>query len=81
MVPIGLRDEWARPVELLAQEQGAEVARFVNEWVERQLALARERRIHDQSARFRAQYNILRAAYPSAYGAPAPWAYLALLPA
>ena len=67
MIPIGVRDELIRSVEKLAQEQGTDTQSLVNAWIERQLALAREQRIRDESVRFRAQHSALRAAYAGEY--------------
>ena len=67
MTPIAIRDELVPALEKAAQEQGTDVASLVNDWVERQLALAREQKIRDESARFRAQHSQLRAAYLGEY--------------
>ncbi len=67
MTPIAIRAELVRALEKFAQEQGADVASLVNEWVERQLALAREQKIREESVRFRAQHSRLRTAYLGEY--------------
>ncbi len=67
MNPISIRDELMRSVEKLAQEQGTDVESLVNDWVERQLALAHEQKIREESIRFRAQHSALRAAYAGEY--------------
>src|SRR4051812_2212210 len=67
MTPIAIRDELIASLERYAQEQGTDVEALVNEWVERQLALAREQKIREESARFRSQHKSLRAAYMGQY--------------
>jgi Family of unknown function (DUF5678) len=67
MIPIAIRDELIRSAEKVAQEQGKDVASLVNEWVERELALAREQKIREESALFRAQHGALRAKYLGEY--------------
>jgi hypothetical protein len=67
MIPIAIRDELVRSIEKLAQEQGTNAESLVNEWIERQLSLAREQRIREESARFRAQHDRLWASYAGEY--------------
>lgn len=67
MIPIPVRDELIRSVEKLALEQGTNAEALVNEWIERQLALAREQRIREESVRFRAQHSALQATYAGQY--------------
>ena len=67
MVPIAIRDELIRSAEKVAQEQGTDVASLVNEWVRRELALAREQKIREESGRFRAQHSALQANYLGEY--------------
>ncbi len=67
MIPIAIRDELIRSVEKLAQDQGTDAESLVNEWIERQLALAREQQIREESARFRAQHSSLLATYTGEY--------------
>lgn len=67
MIPIAIRDDLIRSAEKVAQEQGRDVASLVNEWVERELALAREQKIREESARFRAQHSALQAKYLGEY--------------
>jgi len=67
MNPIAIRDELMRSVEKLAQEQGTDAESLVNEWVARELALAREQKIREEATRFRAQHSALQAAYPGQY--------------
>ena len=56
-----------RSVEKLAQDQGTDAESLVNAWIERELALAREQRIREESARFRAQHSTLHANYAGEY--------------
>ncbi|MEK7275709.1 MAG: hypothetical protein AAB427_00025, partial [Chloroflexota bacterium] len=51
------------PIRKVAAEQGTNVESVVNEWLSRQLALAREQKIREESARFRAKQAELRARY------------------
>jgi hypothetical protein len=67
MVRIAIRDELIRSVEKLAQDQGTDAESLVNAWIERELALAREQRIREESARFRTQHSALHAAYAGEY--------------
>ncbi len=67
MTSIEIRDELMGSLEKFAQEQGTDVDSLVNEWVRRQLALAREQKIREESVRFRSQQGALRAAYPVEY--------------
>lgn len=67
MMPITIRDDLIESIEKLAREQGTDVETLVNEWVERQLALAREQKIREESARFRSQHSALQMAYPGEY--------------
>jgi hypothetical protein len=67
MTPIAIRDELIRSVEKLAHEQDTDAETLVNEWIERQLALAREQKIREESIHFRAQHSQLRSAYPGEY--------------
>jgi hypothetical protein len=67
MIPIAIRDDLVRSAEKVAQEQGTDVASLVNEWIERELALAREQKIHEESVRFRAQHSDLQAKYLGEY--------------
>ncbi len=67
MIPIGIRDDLIRSAEKVAQDQGTDVASLVNKWVERELALAREQKIREESVRFRAQHGALRSRFLSEY--------------
>lgn len=67
MISIAIRDDLIRSAEKFAQEQGTDVASLVNQWVERELALAREQKIREESVLFRAQHSALQAKYPGEY--------------
>jgi len=67
MIPIAIRDDLIRSAEKVAQEQGTDVASLVNEWVERELALAREQKIREETVRFRAQHSALQTQYLGQY--------------
>ena|SRR5258707_27720 len=67
MIPIAIRDDLIRSAEKVAQERGTDVASLVNEWIERELALAREQKIREESARFRAQHSALQAKFLGEY--------------
>ena len=67
MSDIPIRDDLIRSVEKVAQEQNTDVESLVNAWVERQLALVREQKVREESARFRAQHSALLAAFPGEY--------------
>ena len=67
MIPIAIRDELVRSIEKLARELDTDPETLVNEWVERQIALAREQKIREESGRFRAQHSELRSAYAGEY--------------
>lgn len=67
MTPIAIRAHLVQALEKFAQEQGTDVASLVNEWVERQFALARDQKIRAESVRFRAPHSRLRTAYLSEY--------------
>jgi hypothetical protein len=67
MVPIPVRDDLLRSVEKLAEAQGTDAETLVNNWIEQQLALAREQGIRAEAERFRAQHAALLAAYAGEY--------------
>jgi hypothetical protein len=67
MTAIPVREELIRSVEKLAQEQGTNAEALVNEWIQRQLALAREQHIRAEAARYRAQHSALLPRYAGQY--------------
>lgn len=67
MTSVAIRDDLIHSLEKIAQEQGTDVDSLVNEWVRRELALAREQKIREESSRFRSQHSALRAAYLGEY--------------
>ncbi|MEP7356733.1 MAG: DUF5678 domain-containing protein [Anaerolineales bacterium] len=67
MIPIAIRDELIRSIEKLARELDTDAETLLNEWIERQIALAREQKIREESGRFRAQHNHLQSTYAGEY--------------
>ena len=67
MDTIPIRADLIQSVEKLAQEQGTNAESLLNEWIQRQLALARERRIREEAARYRAQHSALLPIYGGQY--------------
>jgi hypothetical protein len=67
MAQLVLRPDLASAVEKLASEQGKNAEALLNEWIERDLFLARERRIFEESERFQAQHSALLPLYAGQY--------------
>ena len=67
MVTVAVREELIEPIRKVAAEQGTNVESVVNEWLSRQLALAREQKIKEESARFRAKHTELWAQFAGKY--------------
>ena len=67
MTPIAVPDELIRSVEKLAHEQGTNAEALVNDWIRRQLGLAREKRIREEAARYRTQHSALLPVYAGQY--------------
>ncbi len=67
MTSVPVRDDLMRSIEKLAIEQGTDTEALVNAWLERQLALAREQRIFEETERFQAQHSALLPLYAGQY--------------
>jgi len=67
MTQIAVRADIARSIEKLAHEQGTDAEALVNKWLQWQLALAREQRIREEAARYRAQHSALFPVYAGQY--------------
>jgi len=67
MVTVAVREELLEPIRKVAEEQGRNVESVVNDWLARQLALLREQKIREESARFRAKHAELRVKHAGLY--------------
>jgi hypothetical protein len=67
MINVVIREEIFEPIRVEAEQEKTSVESLVNEWLGRQLALVREQKIREESARFRAKHAQLRARYSGEY--------------
>ena len=67
MISVLIREELIEPIRRVAEQEKTSVEILVNHWLSRQLALAREQKIKEQSVRFRSKHTELRAQYPDEY--------------
>lgn len=67
MTHIAIQDDIIHSIEQLAQEQGTDAEAIVNKWLRWQLALAREQKIREEAARYRAQHSVLFPIYAGQY--------------
>jgi hypothetical protein len=67
MAHVPIRDELFEPLQKYAEREQTSLEELVNVWLTRQLALAREEKIHEESARFQARHAELLQQYPGEY--------------
>jgi len=67
MATIAVREDLLEPIRKLAEAEGKDVQSLVEGWLLRELALAREEKLREESARFRAHHAELHAQYPGEY--------------
>jgi hypothetical protein len=67
MATIAVREDLLEPIRKLAEEEGKDVQSLVEGWLLRELALAREEKLREESGRFRARHAELRAQFPGEY--------------
>jgi hypothetical protein len=67
MVNVPIHEELFEPIRRLAEQEQTSVEGVVNDWLRRQLALVREQKIKEESARFRSRHAALLAQYRGEY--------------
>lgn len=63
MIKVAIQEELLEPIRRVAEQEKTSVESLVNDWLRRQLALVREQKIHEETARFRAKHAELRVKY------------------
>ncbi|MBN1145806.1 MAG: hypothetical protein JXA78_01020 [Anaerolineales bacterium] len=67
MIHIPIHEELFEPIRQIAEQEKTSVENLVNSWLTRQLALAREKKIKEESTRFQAMHSELLAEYRGKY--------------
>ena len=67
MITVSIREDLFEPIQQIARQERVTIEVLVNEWLTRQLSLAREQKIKEEAVRFQEKHTELLTQYAGEY--------------